>query len=131
MALLSPLQDENVLVMFDGAVVGALGGIVNSIRSKSLKDWGQTLATVATAGFTGMLAQLVASWLNADPKLQFAISGVAGYSGGILLDDIVRRFRNIINAAGDTIEDLGKAKLGLHEHEKETHNTDKDEEEGE
>lgn len=115
MANIPQIQSEHVWVMFDGAVVGAIGGMVNSMRSKSIHDWGQTLATVATAGFTGMLAQLVASWLEADLRLQFAISGIAGYSGGILLDDIVRRFRKIINAAAETLEDVGKSRLGAHE----------------
>lgn len=118
MAAVSPLPDEHFLAMIDGAVIGALGGVINSIRNKTIKDWGQTLATILTAGFTGMLAQLVAGWLDMDMRFQFALSGVAGYSGGILLDDVVKRLRGIINSTGDVIEEVGKISKELKEKSK-------------
>lgn len=98
------LGDEQLLPMIDGAVIGGLGGLVNHLRKKTAKDWGQLFVSVITAAFAGMLAQLVAGWLNADVRLQFAISGIAGYSGGVLLDDVVTRFRNIVNSGADVLE---------------------------
>ena len=92
--------------MLDGAVIGGLGGLVNYLRRKTARDWGQLFVAVLTAGFAGMMGQLVAGWLNADIRLQFAISGMAGYSGGVLLDDVVTRFRRIVNNGLDTANDL-------------------------
>lgn len=110
---INPLQDEHLWAMIDGAVIGALGGVINSVRNKSLRDWGQTLATILTAGFTGMLAQLVAGWWGSDVRMQFAISGIAGYGGGILLDDVVKRVRGIISTAGSVVEGLDKIQKTL------------------
>lgn len=115
---ISPLPDEHLLAMLDGAVIGAVGGVINSIRNKTIGDWGQTIATIMTAGFTGMLAQLVAGWLEMDMRFQFAVSGIAGYSGGILLDDVVKRLRGIINSTGDVIEEVGKISKELKEKSK-------------
>ncbi len=95
---------EQLWPMVDGAVIGGLGGLVNHLRKRTAKDWGQLMVAVLTAGFAGMLAQLVAGWLNADIRLQFAIAGIAGYSGGVLLDDVVTRFRRIVNSGADMIE---------------------------
>ena len=98
------LGDEQLLPMLDGAVLGGLGGLVNHLRKKSAREWGQLFVSVLTAAFAGMLAQLVAGWLEADVRLQFALSGIAGYSGGVLLDDVVTRFRRIVNSGADVLE---------------------------
>lgn len=108
-----PLQDEHLWAMIDGAIIGALGGVINSIRNKTMREWGQTVATILTAGFTGMLAQLVAGWWGTDVRLQFAISGIAGYGGGILLDDIVKRVRGVISSAASVVDGLDKLQKGL------------------
>ena len=97
---------EQIWPMVDGAVLGGMGGLVNHLRKKTARDWGQLCVSVLTAAFSGMLAQLVGGWLNADIRLQFAISGMAGYSGGTLLDDVVTRFRRIVNNGLDTANDL-------------------------
>ncbi len=102
---------EQFWPMVDGAVMGALGGIVNGLRQKTFKEVSQVIAAVLTAGFAGTLAHLVTSWIGADVRLQFAMSGIAGYSGGVLLDDIVKRARELLNKGGDVLanklEDLG------------------------
>ena len=104
---------EQIWPMVDGAVLGGMGGLVNHLRKKTARDWGQLCVSILTAAFAGMLAQLVAGWLNADVRLQFAISGMAGYSGGTLLDDVVTRFRKIVNNGLDTASDLaGQMKKG-------------------
>ena len=98
------LENEQLWNMVDGAVIGGIGGLVNHLREKDARDWWRTFVAVLTAAFAGMLAQLVAGWLNADVRLQFAISGIAGYGGGVLLDDVVTRFRNIVNSGADVLE---------------------------
>ena len=118
---MSTLHEEQLWPMIDGAIIGGLGGLVNGLRQKSLRDWGQILASALTAAFAGMLAQLLTGWLGADVRLQFAMSGIAGYSGGVLLDDVVKRARELINKGGDILaEKLDAQKLDAqskHEHE--------------
>ena len=97
------LGDEQLWPMLDGAVIGGLGGLVNYLRKKTARDWGQLFVAVLTAGFAGMLAQLLCGWLDADVRLQFAMSGIAGYSGGVLLDDVVKRVRGLINDGADAV----------------------------
>ena len=89
--------------MVDGAIIGALGGLVNGLRQKTIQDWSQAFIVLLTAGFSGMLAQLLSGWLGADVRMQFAVSGIAGYSGGVLLDDVVKRARELINKGGDIL----------------------------
>ena len=110
------MREDQLWPMIDGAVIGALGGLVNGLRQKTFKEWGQVAASLLTAAFAGMLAQLIAGWLNADVRLQFAVSGIAGYSGGVLLDDVVKRGRELLNKGGDVLanklEDLGDKSKG-------------------
>ena len=104
------MHEEQWWPMIDGIIIGALGGLVNGLRRKSLRDWGQIAAALLPAGFAGMLAQLIAGWLDADIRFQFAMSGIAGYSGGVLLDDVVRRVRGLINDGADAVEKLKEVK---------------------
>ncbi|MBQ9564595.1 MAG: hypothetical protein IJU98_03305 [Synergistaceae bacterium] len=97
------MHNEELWPMIDGAIIGGLGGLVNGLRQRSPRDWGQLAAAILTAGFAGMLAQLLSGWLGADVWLQFAISGIAGYSGGVLLDDVARRARELVNKGGDIL----------------------------
>ena len=102
------IPEEHIWPMIDGAVIGGHGGLVNHIRKKTARDWGQLFVAVLTAAFAGMLAQLLAGWLDADVRLQFAMSGIAGYSGGVLLDDVVKRVRGLVNSGGEMLEEAAK-----------------------
>lgn len=102
------INSKDVWPMIDGAIIGGLGGIVNHLRKKPGHDWGQLFVSVITAAFSGLLAQLVTGWLGYDIRLQFALAGIAGYGGGVILDDVVRRFRRILNGSLDTIADMKK-----------------------
>lgn len=113
---MSAMHEEQLWPMIDGAIIGGLGGLVNGLREWTRKDWGQLAAAVLTAGFAGMLAQLLSGWLGADVRLQFAISGIAGYSGGVLLDDIVQRMRELVSRGGDALMDKIEKKIGETEH---------------
>lgn len=108
MSNITPFQDEHLWSMAAGAVIGSFGGLINAVRSKSLSDWSKTAAIILTAGFTGMVAQLLAGWLSSDTRFQFAIGGIAGYGGGVLLDDLVQRVRCFINKTGDAIDSVSK-----------------------
>lgn len=69
-------------------LIAVMGGAVNWLRHKHKKDWGTFIAAIVTAAFTGLLSHLITSWLELDVRLQYAISGAAGYSGGLLLDSV-------------------------------------------
>lgn len=83
-------------------LIAVLGGAVNWLRHKHKKDWGTFIAAIVTAAFTGLLSHLITGWLELDLRLQYAISGAAGYSGGILLDSVapllIRMFREKIES---------------------------------
>ena len=98
------IGDNQLLPMIDGAVIGGLGGVVNYLRGKSARDWGKLLVAFFTSAFAGMLAQLVAGWLNADVRLQFALAGIAGYLGVKLLDDVAGRVCRLVNGGLDALE---------------------------
>ena len=68
--------------------IAVLGGAVNWLRNKHKKDWWTFIAAIITAAFTGLLSHLITGWLELDIRLQYAISGAAGYSGGLLLDSV-------------------------------------------
>ena len=97
------MHEEQWKTMLEGVFFGMLGGLVNGFRKKSIQDWGQATVVLITAGFSGMIFQLFTSWLGVGLELQFALSGMAGYSGGMILDDAVKRLREIINKGGDAI----------------------------
>ena len=100
----SRFGEDQLWPMLDGAVIGGLGGAVNYLREKSPRDWGKFLVALLTSAFAGMLAQLVASWMNADVRPQFAMAGIAGYLGVKLLDDVAGRVRRLVNGSLDAIE---------------------------
>lgn len=68
--------------------IAGMGGLVGWLRRKRKKNFGTFAAAVITAAFTGLLSHLLTDWMGLDVHLQYAISGAAGYSGGILLDAI-------------------------------------------
>lgn len=78
--------------------IAVLGGVVNWIRKTRKKNWGSFIAAIVTAAFTGLLSHLLTSWLELDIHLQYAISGAAGYSGGLLLDTIVPTLLHMVHA---------------------------------
>lgn len=96
--------DEQLWPMLDGAVIGGMGGVVNYFKNKTAIDWGRLFVAVLTAAFAGMLAQLTADWLDAGVKAQFAMAGIAGYSGVTLLDDVAARVRRLVNGGLDALE---------------------------
>lgn len=98
------INNEQIWPMLDGAVLGGLGGLVNNLRGRSGYSWGQLCVSVLTAAFAGMMAQLLVGWMEADIRLQFATAGIAGYGGGVLLDDAVARLRGLMNGAANVIE---------------------------
>ena len=98
------LENEQLWSMLNGAAIGGMGGLVNHLREKDARDWWRTFVAVLTAAFAGMLAQLIAGWLSHDMRFQFALAGIAGYSGVKLLDDVAKRVRKLVNGGLDALE---------------------------
>lgn len=78
-------------------IIACLGGVVNWFRRTRKKNWGTFAAAIVTAAFTGLLSHLLTGWLGLDTHLQYAISGAAGYSGGLLLDTITPALLHMIH----------------------------------
>ena len=71
-----------------GVMLGAcLGGIVRWMRHpKGGYTLFAFLISVCTAAFVGMQAHFLLVALGYGETMQFAVSGIAGYGGGTLLD---------------------------------------------
>lgn len=88
------MREENVAAMTEETktflqVVGiaSLGGVVNWIRHpKGGHGPVALMCSIITAAFTGMQAHFLVNWMGLSVDLQFAIAGMAGYGGGVLLD---------------------------------------------
>lgn len=70
-------------------VIAIFGGAVNYLHTHKRHSWQAFLAASVTAAFAGLMSCFLTDWLGLDIRLQYAISGAAGYSGGVLLDHIV------------------------------------------
>ncbi|MBR1487156.1 MAG: phage holin family protein [Synergistaceae bacterium] len=78
--------------------ISILGGITNYARSKNENEkfkLSRLIVVVFTAAFSGLLVEMITSALGFSIEYQCVISGVAGYSGGTFLDDIVKRFTDV------------------------------------
>ena len=81
-------MSEDVQVLISAVLIATLGGIVNWIRHPRKNRW-TFAAAILTAAFTGMMSHFLTGWMNLDVHLQYAVSGAAGYSGGVLPDTMV------------------------------------------
>ena len=77
---------EDSQLMIGAVAVASLGGLVNWLRRARKKSWGTLAAAILTAAFAGFMSHFLTGWMGLDMHLQYAISGAAGYSGGVLLD---------------------------------------------
>ena len=93
--------------------IAGMGGLVGWLRRRRRKNFGTFFAAVITAAFTGLLSHLLTDWLALDTHLQYAISGAAGYSGGILLDAIAPMLVHLVHSK--TADMSGTERLQLNQ----------------
>lgn len=90
------MDDGHMSLVFTAIMVAMFGGFIRWLRRKGPRNWGQLVVSVVTAGFIGLMSHYATSWLELDYHLQFFISGIAGYGGGVFLDDAVERLRGLV-----------------------------------
>ena len=86
--------------------IAGMGGLVGWLRRKRRKNFGSFIAAIITAAFTGLLSHLLTDWLKLDVHLQYAISGAAGYSGGILLDAVAPLLIHLVHKRASDMSNI-------------------------
>ena len=105
-------NEEHMTLLYHAVAVGMLGGVISWLRRRGPRKLGPLLVSVATSGFVGLLSHYVTNWLELNIHLQFFLSGIAGYSGGVLLDDAAARLRHLLNSGVDVLEKGLEGKKG-------------------
>lgn len=95
--VLHELQDEGAAL---GTVVGMaiFGGIVSWLRQKGPRKFSRLVVVLCTAGFAGLVAYYLTNAVGLNDQYQCAISGIAGYGGGTLLDECVDNLREFLHS---------------------------------
>ena len=88
---------EETDVLLSVICMATLGGLVSWLRQKGPRKWSRLIVILCTAGFAGLLAYYITSALGLNAQYQCAMSGIAGYGGGTLLDDCVKKLKQIID----------------------------------
>ena len=70
------------------ALIGMAGSLVRYLRKHRHEpfSWGSFLSGMITAGFIGVLMSCLGTGLGLNPLVVSAMVGMAGYSGGRILD---------------------------------------------
>lgn len=84
--------------------IAVMGGFVDYIRHKRGGAFQplELALSLIVAAFAGMEAHFIASWLELGVQLQFAIAGIAGYGGGVILDIGLAVLKKMIEARTST-----------------------------
>lgn len=72
------------------------GGLVNWLRQKGPRKISKLVGTLCTAAFAGLIAYYITSAAGLNAQYQCAMSGIAGYGGGNLIDEAVNRVKDFI-----------------------------------
>lgn len=84
-------MEEGTRTFLQVLLIAGIGGGISYLhhhRRGCFRALEFTLAIIISA-FAGMEGHFIASWLEFDLELQFAVAGIAGYGGGALLDVLV------------------------------------------
>jgi hypothetical protein len=84
--------------------VAAFGGLTHSVfllkSDKRVANWRtQILIDVIVSAFTGLIVFSLSKRFDPEPFFQFALTGIAGWAGGSVLDALSRKYY------GDTKKD--------------------------
>lgn len=94
--------------------IAGLGGGINYIRHHRSGGFRalELAASIAVSAFAGMEAHFLVRWMGLSVDLQFAIAGIAGYGGGMLLDTAVNIAHQIMHARAGTRAGAWEKKRG-------------------
>ena len=89
------LEDETMPLL---TVLGmsTFGGLVSWLRQKGPRKFSKLIVILCTAAFAGLLAYYITSAIGLNDQYQCAVSGIAGYGGGTLLDEVIEKAKEFI-----------------------------------
>ena len=93
-------MDEETKTFVNVVSIAAMGGFVDYIRHRRGGKFEplELFLSLIVAAFAGVEAHLIAAWLELGLNLQFAIAGIAGYGGGVILDIGLAALKKIVEA---------------------------------
>lgn len=82
--------------------IASLGGFVNYLRHPKDNRFrpAELACSIIIAAFAGMEAHFIVAWMGLGVQAQFAIAGMAGYGGGVLLDALLAVLKKYIKSRG-------------------------------
>lgn len=89
--------EEGTETLIVAVGIATFGGLVNWLRQKGPRNLSRLIVVLCTAAFAGLIAYYATSALGFNSQYQCAVSGVAGYGGGTLLDETVNRLKDFIH----------------------------------
>ena len=94
-------MEQDTETLFVAVGIAMFGGLVNWLRQKGPRKLSRLIVVVSTAAFAGLVAYYLTSAMGFSSQYQCAFSGVAGYGGGTLLDEAVKRMKGFIHSGED------------------------------
>ena len=93
------MEDETITLL---TVLGmsTFGGLVSWLREKAPRKFSKLMIVLCTAAFAGLLAYYITHAIGLNEQYQCAMSGIAGYGGGTLLDEVIEKAREFIRNKG-------------------------------
>ena len=93
------IEDETITII---TVLGmsTFGGLVSWLREKGPRKFSKLVIVLCTAAFAGLLAYYTTHAVGLNDKYQCAVSCIAGYGGGTLLDEVIEKAREFIRNKG-------------------------------
>ena len=95
------LIEEETETLLVAVGIATFGGLVNWLRQKGPRKFSRLIVVLCTAAFAGLIAYYATSAMGFSSQYQCAFSGVAGYGGGTLLDEAVKRMKGFIHSGED------------------------------
>ena len=80
--------------------ISTFGGLVSWLREKAPRKFSKLMIVLCTAAFAGLLAYYITHAIGLNEQYQCAMSGIAGYGGGTLLDEVIEKAREFIRNKG-------------------------------
>ena len=93
------IEDETITII---TVLGisTFGGLVSWLREKGPRKFSKLMIVLCTAAFAGLLAYYITHAIGLNEQYQCAMSGIAGYGGGTLLDEVIEKVKEFIRNKG-------------------------------
>lgn len=109
---------EPFKIVFVVASFAGFAGLVKWLRSpKGLRTVGALFCSVTTAAFVGIQVYFVVKALKLSPEVQFAVTGICGYSAGVVLDVLlpvgIKCIKSIIETVPKLFIHWAYLKLGI------------------